>query len=1134
MKKSVWTKKLLNAALAAAIVFYLAPRIGLLPDLTAGAAGAISSAQELYDVRYDLSGTYVLAEDIDLSGYAGGEWSPIGDFAAPFTGTFDGQGHVIKNLKITAAAGNDSYIGLFGAVQGGNIENLGLVDTQITLSGGARAHVGGIVGRASGPFAIENCYSTGGVSVSIADDISYVGGIVGYAHADSGELTIKNCYNTGAIASAAGTQYPYAGGIAGRAFTTSGGTLTIENCHNTGDISASTPGTYAYAGGIAGMADGEAAIAIRDCYNTGAVAASAGPDPSDEAHFGDIAGHASDNVTISGAGAPGPAGPGRTLEAAPTADAAVSISAIGGIAAPAAGERPVSEVAATEQYTGAVTWSPAVADGDFDYGTIYTATIALTSAPGYTFAGVAADFFTVAGAAQATNGADSGTVAAVFPATRQRAQRDIADGTDTFRFSNITSDFFSGSAGTYRVTGDYYAHLLDTPGLSGSIRSGGMPTTWKQYLIDAMNTRWTGSCFGMSAVLSLARAGALEPSFFQPGARNLNQLAAPKNSATVTNLVNYYHLLQSTPITNRTMQYSATESDNIKYVADSMLGSEHPVIISFLIYNNAEHTSLLGGHSVVGYEIVNTGSDYEIKIWDPNSLGAPSDTLTISHDYLSAAFSSGKYPDIFIRSAHTVESGEYDYRNIQQLLSGNAASEAPSPHSAGPLPAAAITVNYADFTITSSSGQTATVVGGIKSSGDLDIGNAEPLSEPGPDLLLRFAVPGLAPGAAYTVTPASSADECRTSFFLDAEGGGYYASINAAGAGDFVFDVYGSVSAKFSGAVQVSAALTLNSMDADMYTVSAAAYGSEIAIARAADGQLAISSGAGSVDITASGDYSSVAFENVDASGGVLITGTGDEVSLLAANGAEIASKRAGRSIVFYSLGGTPIDAIANIADGSTVDAPPDPERPGFVFAGWYKDSAYAVIHSFSGPVTENLALYAKWDTAAPLYESPYIDVPDDAWYTEAVRYVTERSLMDGIGGGKFAPDANMTRAMLVTVLHRYATVGDGVLDAPPAGEPLFDDVDYESWYGDAVRWAAENGITRGIGGGKFGPGGNVTYEQIDTMFHRFYQLAADVGPLTADGGPYLVDSFSPSDTVTRAEAAALLMEFIASVEAVG
>ncbi|MDR1299611.1 MAG: hypothetical protein LBJ84_05100 [Oscillospiraceae bacterium] len=643
MKKSVWTKKLLNAALAAAIVFYFAPRIGLLPDLPAGAAGTvtISSAQELYDVRNDLSGAYVLAEDIDLSGYAGGEWSPIGDLSAPFTGTFDGQGHVIKNLRVAAAAGSDSYIGLFGHAAGGSIKNLGLEGTQIAVSGGARIHAGGIAGRVSGPLAIENCYNTGDVSASAANDIAYVGGIVGYAHTDYGELTIKNCYNTGGIVSAAGTQYPYAGGIAGRAFASASGSLAIENCYNTGGVSASTPGTYAYAGGIAGMADGDAAIAIRDCYNTGAVAASAGPGPSDEAHSGDIAGLASENVTISGTGAPGP-GPDRAPETVPAAGATVSISAIGGVAAPAAGERPVSEAAATEQYTGAVTWSPAIIDGAFDYGTIYTATIALAPETGYTFAGVSADFFTVAGAAQTTNGADSGTVTAVFPATRQRAQRDITDGTDTFRFANITSDFFSGSAGTYRVTGDYYAHLLDTPGLSGAIRSGGMSTTWKQYLIDAMNTRWTGSCFGMSAVLSLARAGALEPSFFQPGAQNLYRLAAPKNSATVTNLINYYHLLQSTPITNRTMQYSSTEADNIKYVADSMLGSSHPVIISFLIYGNAEHTALLGGHSVVGYEIVNTGSGYEIKIWDPNSLGAPSDTLTISHDYRSAVFSSGK------------------------------------------------------------------------------------------------------------------------------------------------------------------------------------------------------------------------------------------------------------------------------------------------------------------------------------------------------------------------------------------------------------------------------------------------------------------------------------------------------------
>jgi hypothetical protein len=93
----------------------------------------------------------------------------------------------------------------------------------------------------------------------------------------------------------------------------------------------------------------------------------------------------------------------------------ISIREIAGVTAPAYTEVPVTEITPTEEYTGTVTWTPGVA-GTFADSTRYTATVTLTQRPGYTFVGVAEDFFTVAGAA-VTNSADSGTVTAVFPWT---------------------------------------------------------------------------------------------------------------------------------------------------------------------------------------------------------------------------------------------------------------------------------------------------------------------------------------------------------------------------------------------------------------------------------------------------------------------------------------------------------------------------------------------------------------------------------------------------------------------------------------------------------------------------------------------------------------------------------------------
>ena len=96
--------------------------------------------------------------------------------------------------------------------------------------------------------------------------------------------------------------------------------------------------------------------------------------------------------------------------------AAVNIAAIQGVTVPATDGTPVTAIIETAQYSGTVTWSPTVA-GTFAAGTPYTATITLTAKDGYTFTGVRADFFTVAGATSVSNAANSGEVTAVFPVT---------------------------------------------------------------------------------------------------------------------------------------------------------------------------------------------------------------------------------------------------------------------------------------------------------------------------------------------------------------------------------------------------------------------------------------------------------------------------------------------------------------------------------------------------------------------------------------------------------------------------------------------------------------------------------------------------------------------------------------------
>ena len=157
--------------------------------------------------------------------------------------------------------------------------------------------------------------------------------------------------------------------------------------------------------------------------------------------------------------------------------------------------------------------------------------------------------------------------------------------------------------------------------------------------------------------------------------------------------------------------------------------------------------------------------------------------------------------------------------------------------------------------------------------------------------------------------------------------------------------------------------------------------------------------------------------------------------------------------------------------------------------------------------------------------------------------YVYANGLMDGVSATQFAPDANMTRAMLVTILWRME------------GEPVvnyllpFTDVDGGAWYAEAVRWAASEGIVTGVSAIEFAPNAEITREQLAAILHRYAgepATAANLDAFTdaASVSAYAVDAMSwcveqgiitgttattldPQGTATRAQCAAMLMRFM-------
>ena len=113
-------------------------------------------------------------------------------------------------------------------------------------------------------------------------------------------------------------------------------------------------------------------------------------------------------------------------------------------------------------------------------------------------------------------------------------------------------------------------------------------------------------------------------------------------------------------------------------------------------------------------------------------------------------------------------------------------------------------------------------------------------------------------------------------------------------------------------------------------------------------------------------------------------------------------------------------------------------------------------------------------------YAMDLSDVAEDAYYGEAVRWALSQGITTGTGESSFSPDATCTRAQAVTFLAR-------ALNANASGKAEFGDVPTDSYFAEAVAWAAANGVTEGVGGGLFGSDNSCTRGQIVTFLYRAY-----------------------------------------------
>ena len=129
--------------------------------------------------------------------------------------------------------------------------------------------------------------------------------------------------------------------------------------------------------------------------------------------------------------------------------------------------------------------------------------------------------------------------------------------------------------------------------------------------------------------------------------------------------------------------------------------------------------------------------------------------------------------------------------------------------------------------------------------------------------------------------------------------------------------------------------------------------------------------------------------------------------------------------------------------------------------------------------------LYAMSGKPTVKVEGTFADVAANAWYTDAVNWAAEKGYVSGVGDGKFAPDASITREQMALILYRYA----GSPDASGMVLREFADGDSVSAYAvDAIRWAVHEGLISGMENNTLAPQGTATRAQVAQILMNFHQ----------------------------------------------
>lgn len=265
-----------------------------------------------------------------------------------------------------------------------------------------------------------------------------------------------------------------------------------------------------------------------------------------------------------------------------------------------------------------------------------------------------------------------------------------------------------------------------------------------------------------------------------------------------------------------------------------------------------------------------------------------------------------------------------------------------------------------------------------------------------------------------------------------------------------------------------------------------------------------------------------------------------------------------GKYYVQFFTGGCQVHNIALFNGGNTVEIPYQTsiDNAGIVLnitcdCGQSVMPLYGVLcsdYSADLPHRQQTVTVNYRGASTTLYvRNSFWDVPQGAWFHNTIYNMVDQGLFYGVDPTHYAPDADMTRAELVSVLFRVSG------ESPDGSDPTFEDTLKDTWYSDALAWAEKNEIIFGVDPTHFEPDTHVSRQDAATIFCRFAEYSGRDTSQTADlsgyKDAYQIDDYAlpamhfcvangvitgnddgtlaPLDSMTRAELTSVIERYI-------